>query len=146
MRRSIYTILLVSPLIFAAGSLYSQEHDMHAPNAPGEKRGTPQSGGATGGMMGHEGMGMMSHENVEPMGHRGMGMIVMHNPRIAGIMMQMRGEMMRIRGEAMMKQGDVLRRYGEKSSTSGRAGGLICEPLKAVWPAYAGILYSNIFS
>lgn len=26
-----------------------------------------------------------------------------------------------------------------KSFTSGRAGGLICEPLKAVWPAYAGI-------
>jgi hypothetical protein len=33
-----------------------------------------------------------------------------------------------------------------KSFTSGRAGGLICEPLKAVWPAYAGIFYSNIFS
>src|SRR5262249_55137983 len=29
---------------------------------------------------------------------------------------------------------------GEKSCTSGRAGGLICEPLKAVWPAYAGIV------
>src|SRR5215510_14467950 len=27
-----------------------------------------------------------------------------------------------------------------KSCTSGRAGGLICEPLKAVWPAYAGIV------
>ncbi len=26
----------------------------------------------------------------------------------------------------------------QKSDTSGRAGGLICEPLKAVWPAYAG--------
>src|SRR6516225_7483303 len=33
-----------------------------------------------------------------------------------------------------------------ESFTSGRAGGLICEPLKAVWPAYAGIFYSNIFS
>src|SRR5262245_66121560 len=27
-----------------------------------------------------------------------------------------------------------------ESCTSGRAGGLICEPLKAVWPAYAGIV------
>src|SRR5499433_548770 len=27
-----------------------------------------------------------------------------------------------------------------QSCTSGRAGGLICEPLKAVWPAYAGIV------
>ncbi len=25
-----------------------------------------------------------------------------------------------------------------ESDTSGRTGGLICEPLKAVWPAYAG--------
>ncbi len=25
-----------------------------------------------------------------------------------------------------------------QSCTSGRAGGLVCEPLKAVWPAYAG--------
>jgi hypothetical protein len=36
--------------------------------------------------------------------------------------------------------------FDAKSCTSGRAGGLICEPLKAVWPAYAGIVYSNIFS
>jgi hypothetical protein len=35
---------------------------------------------------------------------------------------------------------------GLQSVTSGRGGGLICEPLKAVWPAYAGIFYSNIFS
>src|SRR5215510_6643394 len=30
--------------------------------------------------------------------------------------------------------------YFAESCTSGRAGGLICEPLKAVWPAYAGIV------
>src|SRR5262249_39476113 len=30
--------------------------------------------------------------------------------------------------------------FAVKSCTSGRAGGLICEPLKAVWPAYAGIV------
>src|SRR5215813_3585381 len=30
--------------------------------------------------------------------------------------------------------------YLAQSCTSGRAGGLICEPLKAVWPAYAGIV------
>ena len=114
MTRPIYAIVLGSLLIFSAGNLYSQEHDMHAPNAPEEKRGTPQSGGATGSMMGHEGMGMMSHEDMERMGPRGMGMMMMHNPRLAGMMMQMRGELMRIRGEAMMKEGDVLRRYGEK--------------------------------
>jgi hypothetical protein len=34
----------------------------------------------------------------------------------------------------------------EQSCTSGRAGGLICEPLKAVWPAFAGISYLNMFS
>src|SRR5262245_29837669 len=34
------------------------------------------------------------------------------------------------------RQGDLAR----QSCTSGRAGGLICEPLKAVWPAYAGIV------
>src|SRR5262245_22591325 len=28
----------------------------------------------------------------------------------------------------------------ESHVSSGRAGGLICEPLKAVWPAYAGIV------
>jgi len=34
-----------------------------------------------------------------------------------------------------------------QSCTSGRAGGLICEPLKAVWPATpASSFYSNIFS
>jgi len=87
---------------------------MHAPNAPEEKRGMPQSGAAMEGMIGHKGMGMMSHENMGPMGHGGMGMMMTHNPRLAGIMMQMRGEMMRIRGEAMMKEGDVLRRYGER--------------------------------
>jgi F420H(2)-dependent quinone reductase len=34
-----------------------------------------------------------------------------------------------------------------KSSTSGKAGGLNCEPLKAVWPATPAFsAYSNIFS
>src|SRR2546426_1510978 len=33
-------------------------------------------------------------------------------------------------------QGDLpIRPRQEKSCTSGKAGGLICEPLKAVWPA-----------
>jgi uncharacterized protein (DUF2267 family) len=36
---------------------------------------------------------------------------------------------------------------GAQSGTSGRAGGLICEPLKAVWPATpASSVYSNILS
>jgi len=44
---------------------------------------------------------------------RGMGMM-MRNPKLAAMMMEMRGEMMRIRGEAMIKQGEVLKRYGER--------------------------------
>lgn len=118
MRRLTYAIIFASALIFSARSLYSQEHDMHAPNAPEEKRATPPSKGAMGGMMGHEGMGMMRHEGMPMKGHEAMGML-MHNPRMAGIMMQMRGEMMRIRGEALMKEGDVLRRYGERIQQEG---------------------------
>src|SRR5262249_19041555 len=34
----------------------------------------------------------------------------------------------------------ATRTSATQSCTSGRAGGLICEPLKAVWPAYAGIV------
>src|SRR5262245_36305471 len=38
-------------------------------------------------------------------------------------------------------QPDAIVKELKQSCTSGRAGGLICEPLKAVWPAYAGICY-----
>jgi hypothetical protein len=108
-----YAIVILCAFVFCARSLYAQEH-AHTPNAPEEKRGPSQPGTAMGGMMGQGEMGMMSHEHMEKMGPGGMGMMMMHNPRLAGMMMEMRGEMMRIRGEAMMKEADVLRRYGEK--------------------------------
>lgn len=115
MRKSVYAVVLAAAMIFSAPYVHSQDHDAHAPNPPESKAGKPQPGGAMGGMMGHDGMGMMGHENMEKMGPRGMGMMMMmHNPRMAGMMMQMRGEMMRIRGEAMIKEADVLKRYGEK--------------------------------
>ena len=44
---------------------------------------------------------------------RGMNRI-MRNPKLAAMLMEMRGEMMKIRGEAMIKQGEVLVRYGER--------------------------------
>jgi hypothetical protein len=114
--------MVLAALIFSARHVYSQDHDTHAPSAPESKAGKPQTGGAMGGMMGHEGMGMMSHEDHDRMGPERMGMMMMmHNPRLAGMMMQMRGEMMRIRGEAMMKQAEVLRRYGEKLQKEGTA-------------------------
>jgi len=40
--------------------------------------------------------------------------LLMRNPKLAAMMMEMRGEMMKIRGEAMIKQGEVLKRYGER--------------------------------
>src|SRR5262245_33070929 len=40
--------------------------------------------------------------------------LLRENPKLASMMMQMRGEMMRIRGEEMSKMGDVMKRYGER--------------------------------
>lgn len=119
MRKSICAIVLGLVIIYSAGSVYSQEPGTERPpNAPEERPGVPQSAGPMGGMMGHEGVGMMRHEGMRMRRPEGIGMM-MHNPRLAGIMMQMRGEMMRIRGEAMMKEGDVLRRYGERLQKEG---------------------------
>src|SRR5262244_3756379 len=59
------------------------------------------AGSPMGGMMGPGGMAMM------------LGLL-RDNPKLAGMMMQMRGEMMRIRGEEMSKMGDVMKRYGER--------------------------------
>ena len=111
-------MILTAALIFSAQYVHSQDHE-HAPNPPESKTGKPQPGATMGGMMGHDGMGMMGHEHMEKPGPGGMQMMMMHNPRMAGMMMQMRGEMMRIRGEAMMKEADVLRRYGEKLQKEG---------------------------
>ena len=120
MKKSVYALVLGLVIIFAAGGLYSQERSMQGPaKTPEERPRGPQSGGAMGGMMSHEGTGMMGHEGMRMSGLEGPGMMMMRNPHLAGIMMQMRGEMMRIRGEAMMKRGDVLRRYGERLEKEG---------------------------
>ena len=122
MKKSVYALVLGLLIIFAAGGVYSQEHEhsMQGPaKTPEERPGRPRSGGAMGGMMSHEGTGMMGHEGMRMRGREEPGMMMMRNPHRAGIMMQMRGEMMRIRGEAMMKMGDVLRRYGERLEKEG---------------------------
>ncbi len=66
----------------------------------------PMPGGQMQGMMGRGGRGMMVQ-------------IMQENPKLAGMMMQMRGEMMRIRGEELSKMGDVLKRYGERLEKEG---------------------------
>lgn len=119
MKKSVYALVLGLLIIFAAGGVYSQEHSMQGPaKNPEERPGRPQSGGAMGSMMSHEGAGMMGHEGMRMRGREGLGMMI-RNPHLAAIMMQMRGEMMRIHGEAMMKRGDVLRRYGERLEKEG---------------------------
>lgn len=115
-------VALLAMMTFSAARVYAQDHGAHGDaKSADEKTPRPDKGSAMGGMMGHGEMGMMGHEHMEKMGGGGMGMMMMHNPRLAGMMMQMRGEMMRIRGEAMMKEADVLKRYGEKLQKEGTA-------------------------
>ena len=96
MKRSLKIAVLGLLLTLPAGWTYAQERPME--KAPRERQGQPMMpGGPMGEMQNFPGMGMM-----------------MRNPRLAALMMEMRGEMMRIRGEAMIKQGEVLKRYGER--------------------------------
>lgn len=94
LRMVVFSLLLTLPV----GVAYSQENQIErAPRAREGRPPIPMPGGPLRGLRGERRIGMM-----------------LRNPDLAGIMMQMRGEMMRIRGEAMMKEGDVLRRYGER--------------------------------
>jgi hypothetical protein len=94
MKRTLKIIVLGLLLTLPAGLAYSQERPME--QAPRERPGQPNMpGGPMGGMRNLRGM-------------------MMRNPKLAAMMMEMRGEMMRIRGEAMIKQGEVLKRYGER--------------------------------
>ena len=59
----------------------------------------------------------------------------------------------RDRGETLPERRQIssalkrqARRCAMKSCTSGKAGGLNCEPLKAVWPDYAGMLATRTSS
>jgi hypothetical protein len=96
-------VAVIGLLLSLPGALaYSQEREPEAvPRGPQGRPPMPMPGGPMGGMMGLRRMAMMLE-------------LMRDNPKLAGMMMQMRGEMMRIRGEAMTKQGDVLRRYGER--------------------------------
>ena len=96
MKGTLKLVVLGLLLTLTAGFAYSQERPME--KAPRERGGMPmRPGGPMGGMQNFREMGMM-----------------MRNPKLAAIMMEMRGEMMRIRGDAMIKEGDVLKRYGER--------------------------------
>ena len=96
MERTLKIVVLGLLLTLPAGLTYAQERPTE--KAPRERRGQPiLPGGPMGGMQNFGGIGM-----------------IMRNPKLAAIMMEMRGEMMRIRGEAMIKQGEVLKRYGER--------------------------------
>ena len=101
----------VSSLLLAlvVGRAYSQEAPMDM--GPRAREGRPpmpmpMPGGQTQGRMGRGGREMMMQ-------------MMRDNPKLAGLMMQMRGEMMRIRGEELSKMGDVLKRYGERLEKEG---------------------------
>jgi hypothetical protein len=107
MKKSLCAVALSLLLALPAGIARSQEHEMEkAPGAEKDREPIGMLGGRMGRMMGpghmRARMGFMSN-----------------NPKLAGIMMQMRGEMMRIRGEELSKMGDVLRRYGERIEKEG---------------------------
>ena len=106
MKKSLCAVALSLLLALPAGIARSQEHEME--KAPGaEKDREPM--GMPGGRMERMGPGQMRAR---------MG-FMRNNPKLAGMMMQMRGEMMRIRGEELSKMGDVLRRYGKRMEKEG---------------------------
>jgi hypothetical protein len=89
-------------LTLSSGLAYSQEREPETAPRPQQFRPPMRMpGGPMGGGMGPGVMAMM------------LGLL-RDNPKLAGMMMQMRGEMMRIRGEEMSKMGDVMKRYGER--------------------------------
>ena len=89
-------------VVLPAASAYPQEFEMEkAPGARERRQPMPMEVGPMGAMMRQRGMGIMMQ-------------LMKDNPKLAGIMMQMRGELMRIRGEEMSKMGDVLKRYGAR--------------------------------
>ena len=103
--------LIISGLFLAlvVGPALSQEVPMDM--GPRMREGRPpmpmpMPGGQMRGAMERGGRGMMIQ-------------MMKENPKLAGIMMQMRGEMMRIRGEELSKMGDVLKRYGERLEKEG---------------------------
>jgi hypothetical protein len=107
MKKSLAVVALSSLLALPAGIVHPQEHDMEkTPRAEKDREPMGMPGGRMRGMMGPGQMRMR------------MGLI-RNNPKLAGIMMQMRGEMLRIRGEELSKMGDVLRRYGERLEKEG---------------------------
>jgi len=102
MKKGFCVVVIGLLFTFSGGLAYSQEREPEkVPRALPGRPPMPMPGGPIGGMMGPGGMAMM------------LGLL-RDNPKLAGMMMQMRGEMMRIRGEEMSKMGDVMKRYGER--------------------------------
>ena len=101
MKKSFCVVVIGLLLTLSGGLAYSQEREPEKiPRAPQFRPPIPMPGLPIG-MMGPGGMAMM------------LG-LMRDNPKLPGIMMQMRGDMMRIRGEEMTKMGDVMKRYGER--------------------------------
>ena len=99
-----FGVVVIGLLFTLSGELaYSQQLDPEmAPRPLPGRPAIPMPGGPMGGIaVGPGGMAMMLE-------------LLRDNPKLAGMMMQMRGEMMRIRGEEMSKMGDVMKRYGER--------------------------------
>ncbi len=106
MKKSVLILLAVLLLAFPATISFSQEQ---APVSPPARQGQrPGPGGMMGGpriewmrqhMAGRPGM----------LGRRGqMLRLLQTNPKLAGLLMQMRGEMMMRRGEVLMKYGKEI--------------------------------------
>src|SRR5262249_3796844 len=97
-----------------SGVVYSQQPESTpVPRGPQGRPGAPMR--MPGGPMGRGMEGMMGPQEVGMMLQ-----LLRDNPKLAGTLMQMRGEMMKIRGEEMGKIDDVMRPYGarlEKEST-----------------------------
>src|SRR5215468_10867128 len=101
MKKGFCVVVIGLLFTFSGGLTYSQEREPEkVPRALPGRSPMPMLGGPMGGM-GPGGMAMM------------LGLL-RDNPKLAGMMMQMRGEMMRIRGEEMSKMGDIMKRYGER--------------------------------
>jgi len=106
------TLCIVGLIVLVAapiGVAYSQERDMEKVPPPRVERpfAPPGMRGGPAGEIGRQGnLGRMAR-------------LMRGNPKLAGMMMQMRGELMHIRGEEMAKEGDVLRRYGERLEKEG---------------------------
>lgn len=107
MKKSLFVFLAVALLALPATVSFSQEEGAGNPPA---KQG---QGIGPGGMMGGPGMrrmpqGMYGHPGMAGPRRMQMLRLLQTNPKLAGLLMQMRGEMMMKRGEVLMKYGKQI--------------------------------------